>query len=349
MPPLRPALLSLLLSAGVASAEDFSVAPLGPPTPFLKAVAGSSGAFEVDWTIEASAVEPIGDGRLLIVAHDKSAPLRIVEAATARQVGTLSSPRFPAETPKSTKWEAMARDSDGGFYVVGSHSGKTEDEREQHRRLVRFRPVDGLDGPPIVDDASVTSWRVDAGLARALRSLGVPDEAAARRKIEGLTIREADGRRELVVGLREPDDLARVFVADVSATPADGAELEFVPLFAFDPGAIDGVRRQLTSLEYVPAWRGFAVVTATEDDANTFHGNTLWFAPDADADARGGPIAPAKVWEFEPTLKAEGFAVLPSPAPGAVRLVIAYDNDAHVTKTPGRLQVVDVTRLGSGE
>lgn len=348
MPPLRPALLSLLFSAGVASAEDFSVAPLGPPSPFLKPVAGSPGAFEVDATIEASAVEPVGDGRFLIVAHDKSAPLRLVEAATVREMGMLSSPRFPAETPKSTKWEAMARDSDGGLYVVGSHSGKTEGEREQHRRLIRFRTVDGPGGLPAVDDASVTSWRIDAGLERALRALGVPDDAAARRKIEGLTIRETGGRRELVVGLREPDDLARAFVADVSASPDDGSELEFSPLFAFDPGSIGGVRRQLTSLEYVPAWRGFAVVTATEDAANAFHGNTLWFAPDAVA-ADDRPIAPAKVWEFEPTLKAEGLAVLPSPAPGVVRLAVAYDNDAHVTKAPGRLQLVDVSRRPPSE
>lgn len=347
MPPIRPALLSLLLlPASLASAQDFSVSPLGRPVPFEAPVADSPGAFEIDAALESSAVEPAGDGRYLILAHDKAVPLRIVEAATAREVGTLSSPRFPAETPKSSKWEAMARDSEGVYYVAGSHSGKTEDEREQHRRLVRFRLVDGPDGLPKVDDASVVSWRLDAGLARALRSFGVPEDAASRRKIEGLTIREHDGRRELVVGLREPDDLARGFVADVTAVPADGAGLEFSPLFAFDPGSIGGVRRQLTSLEYVPAWRGIAVVTATEDDANAFHGNTLWFVPDAAV--LGGTITPTRVWEFEPTLKAEGLAVLPSPAPGVVRLVIAYDNDAHVTGAPGRLQFVDVRRA-SGE
>ena len=52
-------------------------------------------------------------------------------------------------------------------------------------------------------------------------------------KIEGLAIRELpagpDGRvrRELVIGLRQPDDLVRTFVADITVPPAPDAELGF--------------------------------------------------------------------------------------------------------------------------
>ena len=46
--------------------------------------------------IEASAVEPIGDGRRLLVAHDKNPALFIVETATGRILGDpITSPRFP--------------------------------------------------------------------------------------------------------------------------------------------------------------------------------------------------------------------------------------------------------------
>ena len=46
-------------------------------------------AYRLDNVLEASAVEPIGDGRLLLVAHDKKVPLRVIETATGRQVGPL--------------------------------------------------------------------------------------------------------------------------------------------------------------------------------------------------------------------------------------------------------------------
>ncbi|WP_165249409.1 hypothetical protein [Paludisphaera soli] len=353
----RRLILTLALAMpAVAFADDFTATPVVAPAEFLEPAEGSSGSLQVDRTIEASALEPIGDGRYVLVAHDKKVPLRLVEAATGRQAGALTSPRFPAETPKSSKWEAMAADSDGAFYVVGSHSGKTEDERLQHRSLIRFRLETGVDAAAsTVDDASFASWRLDDGIVAALRGLGLPEAAVQKRKVEGLTIREGasatPGRRELVVGLREPDDLVRAFVVDVTDAPADGSSLTLAPLFAFEPGEREGVRRQLTSLEYVPAWRGFAIVTATEDDANGFHGNTLWFASDERiARAGGSTIEPELAWEFEPAMKAEGLCILPGPAsaaPGSVRFAIAFDNDAHVTAAPGRLGIFDLVRRAS--
>lgn len=338
--------------AGTATAGEVLVKPITFPAAFHDR-AEASGALEpLDRVLEASAVEPIGDGRLVLIAHDKKVPLRVIETATGRPVGSpLVSPKFPEETPKSSKWEAMAKDSDGTFYVVGSHSGKTDDERSQHAKLFRFRLAEA--GAPTIDDGSVASWRLDAALIQSLRSLGLSQTAVDQRKIEGLAIRETASeaagkpRRELVIGLRQPDDLVRAFAADLSANPAEAAELSLAPLFAFEPGTREGVRSQLTSLEYLPAWKGFLVVTTTEDELNAFHGNTLWFVADERiAEAKGAPVQAEKLWVFEAAMKAEGLCILPTAAADSstVRLLIVYDNDAHATHIPSRFQVVELTR-----
>jgi hypothetical protein len=362
----RPVLFVGLLSwaalspAPAVRADDFSVEPVGLPQPFLEAAGPGRGAPMLDGVLEASAVEPIGDGSLLLVAHDKQVPLRVIDPATGRQVGPLlTSPRLPAETPKSSKWEGMARDSEGNYYLVGSHSGKTDDERDQHAKLIRFhlKSEPGASGPAI-DDGSVVSWNLAGSFVRALQNEGLGEKAVGQRKIEGLAIREhpagPDGkaRRELVIGLRQPDDLVRAFAMDITTPPAAGAELPLARLFAFDPGEREGIRCQLTSLEYLPSWKGFLVVTATEDEQNAFHGNTLWFVPDQRiAQGNGSPIQADKVWAFETAMKAEGLCVLPPAAgqgePGSVRLLITFDNDPHATHIPSRFQVVNLIRRTS--
>ncbi|QEH39009.1 hypothetical protein OJF2_76210 [Aquisphaera giovannonii] len=350
------AAMALALPAHADDGAAVTVVPVTFPAPFLEAGA-KAGDGPLDNVIEASAVEPIGDGRLALVAHDKKVPLRVVEVASGKQVGPpITSPAFPAETPKSSKWEGMAADADGNFYVVGSHSGKTDDERTQHEKLVRFRLKADTPGesPVAIDDASVMSWRIAGPLLRALQHEGLPAASLAERKIEGLTIREQAGpdgraRRELAVGLRQPDDLVRVFAAEITTPPSPDAELPLTRLFAFDPGRREGVRCQLTSLEYLPAWRGFLVVTATEDAANAFHGNALWFVPDARIAAAGGepaPIVADRLWTFEAAQKAEGLCILPTPpgAPGTARVLVTFDNDPHATHIPSRFQVVDLVR-----
>jgi hypothetical protein len=352
------------MPVGSSLADDITVTPVTIPAPFFEASGPGDASRRVDGVLEASAVEPIDDGRLLLVAHDKKVPLRVIDAATGRQVGPLvTSEKFPAETPKSSKWEAMARDSEGNYYLAGSHSGKTDDERQQHARLIRFRLKTrvGKSGEPAtvaVDDSSVVSWNLAAPLIAALEREGLGTTAMDQRKIEGLAIREKAGpdgriRRELVIGLRQPDDLVRAFSADITTAPAPDAELSLTRLFAFDPGEREGVRCQLTSLEYVPAWRGFLVVTATEDERNAFHGNTLWFVPDARiARGHGAPIAADRVWTFEVAMKAEGLCLLPpaasrAPDPDPLRLLITYDNDPHATHIPSRFQVVNLVRHAS--
>lgn len=203
------------------------------------------------------------------------------------------------------------------------------------RRLsVVFRLKDENGDAPAIDD-SVVRWQIARPLASALKGLGLDEAKVARRKIEGLAVRERQGRRELVVGLREPGDRVRAFVADITATPSPDAELELKPHFAFEARPREGVQAQLTSLEYVPALAGFLLTTATEDASNVFHGNTLWFVPDGATDRA------VEVAAFEVAMKAEGLAVL-----GArqwdrrtdVTLLITFDNDPHATKIPSRFQ-----------
>ena len=201
----------------------------------------------------------------------------------------------------------MARDSEGTYYLIGAHTGKTDEERATKNVLIRFRLKDG--DPPAIDDASITSWHLARSLEAALKTEGLSAEQVAKRKVEGLTIRErkAEGgpaRRELLIGLREPTDKVRVFSADITAAPSPDAELELKPAFAFAAEPREGVPSELTSLEYVPALEGFLVVTASEDEANAFHGNILWFVPD------GETSRARKVATFEVAMKAEGLAIL---------------------------------------
>ncbi len=202
---------------------------------------------KADLAIEASAVEPIGDGRLFLVAHDKHPALHVIEAATGRHVGPpLTSPRFPALSKAGPKWEGMARDSAGYYYLIGAHNGKTEEERLSKSVLIRFR-LRGESGPsPAIDDASVVRWEVAPALAAGLKRLGLDPKAVDARKVEGLTVRErarpgGEIGRELVIGLREPGDRVRAFRADLDHPPADGGELTLAPAFSFQADDREGV------------------------------------------------------------------------------------------------------------
>jgi hypothetical protein len=142
--------------------------------------------------------------------------------------------------------------------------------------------------------------------------------------------------------------MVRAFAADITRTPEDNAALALSPLFRFDAGQREGVQAQLTSLHYLPEWQGFLITTATEDEQNAFHGNTLWFLPDAQV-VQGGPVHPQSVHVFESSMKAEGLAVIPEAAsnPRSIRLAIRYDNDPHTTHIPSRLQFLTLSRLGN--
>jgi hypothetical protein len=233
----------------------------------------------------------------------------------------------------------MARDSAGNFYLIGAHNGKTDEERANKSFLLRFRLKESESAA--IDDESVLRWDISRSLISALKAAGLDETAIAKRKIEGLTVRESAGRKELAIGLREPGDKVRAFVADITSPPASDGALELAPLFSFRAEPREGVESQLTSLEYVPAIGGFLVVTASEDADNAFHGNTLWFIADGATDSA------RKIATFEVAMKAEGLAVLGSLTANRrteVQLLLTYDNDAHVTKIPSRYQTVTLVR-----
>jgi hypothetical protein len=335
---LIAALLAAITARGLA-ADEFRLESATLPAPFL--TDGKPNA-----EIEASAVEPIGDGRIFLVAHDMDPALHLVETATGRLLGSpITAPRFPAASKLGPKWEGMALDADGHYYLIGAHTGKTDEERAAKSVLLRFRLRNGGDLPAI-DDASIVRWDIARPLEAALKAAGLDDQAVASRKIEGLAVRQRSGRdgqvrRELVIGLREPSDKVRAFVADITVSPSPDAELVLAPLFAFEAEPREGVASQLTSLEYTAALGGFLVLTATEDADNAFHGNTLWFIAD------GETTRARKVATFEVAMKAEGLAVLGAteqPQRTAVKLLITYDNDAHTTKIPSRYQTATLVR-----
>jgi hypothetical protein len=335
MPRLLVLIVAILeLSRLSAQADEFRLEPTTLPAPFLD-------HGNVNVVIEASGVEPIGSGKRFLLAHDKAPALHVVDLASGRLVGApLTSAKFPPQTQTGPKWEGMALDSGGTYYLIGSHSGKTEEERGTRSALVRFRLKEADSDSPAIDEASVVRWDVARSLEAALRGSGLDASLVAKRKIEGLAIREQkapDGRpsRALVIGLREPGDRVRAFAADISNTVSPETELELKPLFAFEAERREGVESQLTSLEYVPVLGGFLVVTASEDAANAFHGNILYFVAD------GETASARKVATFEVAMKAEGLAVLSaerSDRHTTVHLLITYDNDPHATKMPSRFQ-----------
>jgi hypothetical protein len=330
---------AVLAFSGGAMAGEITMVPQGAPTAFYR---GSADDPKIDSLLEASGVEPIGDGKFVLVAHDKHEALFVAEAATGKIVGEpISCAAFPTGLQFGPKWEGMARDDRGNFYVIGSHAGKTEEEKVQKSYLLRFRLK--TDGPtPTIDAKSVTRWKCSGSLAESLgKDVSDPLERA-KLKVEGLTIRRRGDRTELVVGLREPTDRVRVFSAELTESAAPESDLTFKPLFRFDAGKREGVPLVLTSMEYVPSWKGFFVVTSTEDLTNVFHGNVLWFLSD-DA-IKAGDSQPVRVAEFEPAMKCEGLAELPGSTSEKVRLVLTYDNDALRTKIPSRIQTVVLTR-----
>ncbi len=330
----RIATLSLIALAWVVPgrAQDLELTQSTLPQPFLED--GS-----VNGVIEASGVEPLPDGRRFLLAHDKAPALHVVDLATGRLEGSpLVSARFPVQNGAGPKWEGMALDSEGRFYIIGAHNGKTDQERATKSHLLRFQLK--AQGDPVIDDASVASFHVARAIESALKAQGVSPELVAERKVEGLSIREQKGtdgslRRELLIGLRAPTDRVRVFAADLSTPPSPDAELELKPLFTFEAERREGFVSELTAMEYAPALKGVLVVTASEDKANAFHGNTLYFIPDGTTDRA------TKVAVFEPAMKCEGLTVLSSEAEGGatkVKLLFTFDNDPHATKIPSRFQ-----------
>ncbi len=134
--PLGLAALAIVTaSPAIARADDFRLEGASLPIPLVD----ESG--KVNVVIEASGVEPIGDGRRVLVAHDKHPALFVVDIATGRIAGDpITSSKFPeASKLGGPKWEGMARDAEGNYYIIGAHVGKTDEERACKSVLLRFK------------------------------------------------------------------------------------------------------------------------------------------------------------------------------------------------------------------
>lgn len=359
--------ISVLLPALAVRAQEVQIEIAQPPLRFLTADTGWE-----DKKIEPSGVEPIGDGNLLLVADDKSESLIVVEAATGRVKQSLKLSTFD----NRPKWEALARDDEGAYYVIGSHfvEDPAEDGAQKKltdvSRLFRFRlQSDGAGGTSLViDSESSIEWDITDALAVEGYHR---DPRKNEVNIEGLTVRtlrDPAGSvtlRELVIGLREPHNPIRVYAANITQLPAPNAKLALNPLFRFHAGKREGILSQLSSIDYIPAWNGFFILTSTEDSSNRYHGNTLWFLSDEKistslptqvqpdklklADLR--LVEPHKVWVFGLDGKVEGLCVLSEEAASSssqarrARLALVYDNDTGKTGNPGSLQFLTLLRL----
>jgi len=80
--PFRAALLSgaLALAGPSTRADEFRLESATLPVPLIE-----SG--KINTVIEASAAEPIGDGRRFLLAHDKHPALFVVDVANGRIMG----------------------------------------------------------------------------------------------------------------------------------------------------------------------------------------------------------------------------------------------------------------------
>jgi hypothetical protein len=357
--------LVVLLTALGVRAQEIQVEVAQSPVRFLTADTGQE-----DKNVEPSAVESIGNGSLLLVADDKSEDLIVVEAATGRIKQSLKLSTFN----NRPKWEALAHDDEGAYYVIGSHFVEDPGEEAAQKklrdvsRLFRFRlRGDGVGGTSIVIDSEST---IEWDITYALAVEGYHREPRKNEvNIEGLTVRtlrDPAGHvtlRELVIGLREPHNPVRVYAANITEIPAPNAKLALIPLFIFNAGKREGFVSQLSSIDYMPAWNGFFILTSTEDKNNHYHGNTLWFLSNEKISAARPAqikyklkladlriVEPQKVWLFGLDGKAEGLCVVSEEAASSrsqarrARLALVYDNDAAKTGKPGLLQFVTLLR-----
>jgi hypothetical protein len=156
--------LVILIPGLLARAQEVQVEVAHPTLRFLTADAGLE-----DNKIEPSGVAPIGDGSLILVACDKNDSLLVVELATGRVKQSLSLGTFD----NRPKWEDLAHDDEGNYYVVGSRFVEEPAEAGARKklmdvsRLLRFRlRSDGAGGTPLVIDAElVIEWDIGDALA----------------------------------------------------------------------------------------------------------------------------------------------------------------------------------------
>lgn len=320
-----------------------------------------------DQTIEPSAVETIDkEGKYLLVADDKTAELRVVAALDGKTIRELK-----LDSPKKPKWEAMTKDAEGFFYIIGSHAAKDGDDAEKlsnRSHLYRFRLKMNDDISKIeIDQSSIAEFDIKSSLKGLKLYADIPLEKNV--KIEGLAEKNIKGKKYLIFGFREPPGLIKVYLAEIPAEikANEITKLSLELYFRFDAETKpDKTPFKLSSIEYMPVWKGFLILTSTETtekaangkDKPVFHGNAIWFVSDkqikfpqsAKNSKNTKPVAAEKVAEFELTMKAEGFCLITADEKN-VRLAVVFDNDTEDMKKAepnnfllGMIQFIELTK-----
>lgn len=229
--------------------------------------------------------------------------------------------------PSGAKFEDLAVNESGGFFAVGSHSGTDREFFEATSVLVRFGLSEGSQGLRI-DKRGVE----ELPLGKSFETLGLWRPGGM--KIEGLALDPVSS--DLYVGLREPNDRARIYrvsIAEVEAGVVAGMtpvpELEV----AFDAGSVDGTPFCVSALLWIPDRQGLLIATSTEnEETHRFAGNRLWFYSRNDG-------VRLVLDTFDVGLKAEGLAL------GEGNVFISYDNDQDDTEIPSQMRVVPLAEL----
>jgi hypothetical protein len=313
---------------------------------------------------EPSAVETIGDGKYLLVADDKDKDdgisLKIVEAKTGNVIKSLANITGDKKNPK---WEALAKDDDGNYYVIGSHNNSELPKRANRSRLFRFRLKNEAETDPMKFEID-RDWVRELDVKESLKSLNLYSAAAADSpvKIEGLAVQTIGCRKKLFFGFREPFESGnvQVFTSDIPADaeiPNGVIKLLLKPYFQFAAGKPQLLSNttesfRLSSLEYVKSLKGFLVMTSTEDKDNIFFGNAIWFISDVIINTaqpttfNGGfkAISLKNIYEFEPKMKAEGISVLPSTGNNKTNLIVVFDNDGK-PMLPDVMQILELSLI----
>jgi hypothetical protein len=284
----------------------------GPALPF-KDLAG----------IEPSAVELIDAGTYLLVVNDKKPDLLVVDAEKREIKANLLIQGF-------WDWEAMAKDSENNYYLIGSQS-----------HLIRFRLNEKEKDPAKI---KIESEPVLLDIKKSFDSIKqvLKDQTI---EIEGLAVLESGGTKELIVGIRTNSGTVHIYRVALTG------ELSLKPFFHFDVKKTQDVNWHLSSIEYVPDWKGFLIVLSTENKAtNEFYGNMLWFVSDKKLEGlqQGstgyiGKVTPRKVEVFEEKMKAEGLVVVCSNK-AKLKVVIVFDNDYSRKKQAAALAFVDLSK-----
>lgn len=309
---------------------------------------------------EPSAVEPIGNGKFLLVADDKDVKgksLKIVEAATGRVLKTLDRIQ-PVD--KNPKWEAMAKDEQGNYYVIGSHNHVDDEQKLALRSLMFSFRLENEMEPDGMNIAIDTKTIKPLNVKDSLTSLGLYNHIPANNtvKIEGLAVRTNGTQKELIFGFREPSNIVQVYLATIPGDELKNPALFKFSLerfFQFDAGTTsDNTFYKLSSIEYVQDLKGFLVLTSTEtagiDGKPVFHGNALWFVSNkASKDAQAKLLTAGdkstmaqKIFEFEPAMKVEGICLLNSRKNKTYRIGLVYDNDAEDSGLSGKMQFIEL-------